>query len=126
MEKFEKTSEEIESRNKAIIATVLCVLVILALMLTGCVSVKDLKNGQAYVHETQVEGIDLSIPIPFAENVDVVKLRFGFIQHKSYKGYHVPYHSDSAYKDISIIKGMGSVTRSLDVGIIQDDESSKH
>jgi hypothetical protein len=85
-------------------------------MLCGCTHLAELEEGQAVVSETQVEGIDLSIPIPFVENVNILQLRFGFIQHKIYKGHNVPYYSDSKYEDISLIKGMGSITRILSIG----------
>lgn len=81
----------------------------------GCLHVPDLKKGQAFIHETQVEGIDISIPIPMLENVNIVNLRFGFIQHKSYKGYNVKYTSGSEYKDISIITGTGTINRLFEV-----------
>ena len=98
-----------------VIATGLVLLVAL-LTAQGCTSVPKLTDGQAVVNETQVEGIDLSIPIPGLDNVNVVQLRFGFIQNKLYKGNNVPYYSDSDYEDISIIKGMGTVKRTLKVG----------
>jgi len=86
------------------------------LLLFGCTHVSELKEGQCVVNETQVEGIDLSIPIPFVENVALLNLRFGFIQNKIYKGYKVPYKSTSDYKDISLISGEGSISRTLIIG----------
>jgi len=89
---------------------------ILILFLFGCTHVSELQEGQCVVNETQVEGIDLSIPIPFVENVALLNLRFGFIQNKIYKGYKVPYKSTSDYKDISLIQGKGSISRTLIIG----------
>ena len=88
----------------------------MALLFSGCTHVPDLKPGQAVIRETQVEGIDISIPIPFVENVAILNLRFGFIQNKLYKGYNVPYISRSNYSNISLLKGQGTIARLLMVG----------
>ena len=94
-----------------------CILLGMALLGGGgCTHVADLKDGQCVVSETQVEGIDLSIPIPLMQNVNLLQLRFGFIQHKLYKGCNVPYYSDSAYRDISLINGAGTISRILSIG----------
>ena len=87
------------------------------MLFAGCTTVSELKPGQCLVNETQVEGIDLSIPVPFVENVYFLTLRFGMIQNKLYKGCNVPYKSDSEFNDVSLIQGKGSIKRSLTVGV---------
>lgn len=92
------------------------ILLLISVVISGCTTVSELKKGQAVVIENQVEGIDISIPIPFADNVNIFSFRFGFIQNKLFKGNDVKYISNSNYKDISLIKGQGSVTRELKIG----------
>ena len=92
------------------------VLSLIIILLAGCTNVTEMQKGQCVVVETQVEGIDLSVPIPFVENVALLNLRFGFVQTKVYKGYDVPYESTSSYENISLLKGEGSISRKLIIG----------
>jgi hypothetical protein len=84
-------------------------------LISSCVTSENFKNGQAYVKETQVEGIDLSIPVPFIEDFYFVKLRLGMVQVKKYKGNGVDYFSNSKYRDINLLTGAGNVDRTLQI-----------
>ena len=86
------------------------------ILFAGCTNVSELQDGQCVVNETQVEGIDLSVPVPFVENVYFLTLRFGMIQNKLYKGCGVLYKSTSEFNDVSLIQAKGTIKRSLEVG----------
>jgi len=104
----------------------MCVALGMALFSSGCTSVPELAEGQCVVNETQVEGIDISVPIPFLENVYFFNLRFGFIQNRLYKGNKVPYISNSYYQDLHLLKGQGSVSRSMSIGIDEQAQSTAY
>lgn len=85
------------------------------LLFAGCTNVVELQRGQCMVNETQVEGVDLSIPVPFVEGVYLLNLRFGLIQNKLFKGNGVVYESTSDFDDLSLLQGKGSIKRTLKV-----------
>jgi hypothetical protein len=86
----------------------------LALLFAGCTS--HMQPGQAFISETRTLGLDLSIPVPFAEGVSIANIRVGWIENKIYSGNGVKVTSDSKHKDISLLTGTGSVERIFHVG----------
>lgn len=87
--------------------------VLLPLMAAGCVH--RYEDGQSFVCETRVMGLDASVPLPFAGGMNVVNIRFGWIENKIYAGNKVTMRSESLHKDISLLKGTGSIYRILEV-----------
>ncbi len=101
---MEKTTAEIEARNKSLKITMLIVMVMLVLMLTGCTA---LRQGEARDIECRVLGLDASIPVPFAQNVNVVNVRLGWIETK----YGHTYKSKITSHVKQSITYLGSVDR---------------
>lgn len=99
-------------------------LIPLLLTITGCAS--QMTPGQAFITETRVLGVDLSIPIPFAEGVNLANIRLGWVENKIYSGNGVTLRSDSTHQDINLLTGSGSVIRYFDVSYIpKPDLTSK-
>ena len=71
--------------------------------------------GQAFISETRVLGLDLSIPLPFVEGVNLANIRLGWVENKIYSGNGVTLQSNSTHKDINLLTGSGSVIRYFDV-----------
>jgi hypothetical protein len=92
---------------------------LLTTLLAGCATAK-LRPGQCRIAETRVTGIDLSIPLPFAEGVNIANIRVGYIEHKSFEGNKVNFKSNSAHKDISLLTGSGSIDRLFEVSYSSD------
>ena len=118
--KYELTQEEVESRNKALACTAIYVLIIFALMLTGCVS---LREGEAVAVDSTVLGMDLSVPVPGAEGaVNIINLKFGYIDTRVSHSYKKDVEITSEHKDIELLKGKGSVKRKLVIGTAKDGQ----
>ena len=92
---MEMTSEQVESRNKALIFTIMFVLLMLVLTLTGCAS---LRQGEGRDVECRVLGLDASVPIPFAKGVNIMNVRLGWVETRYTHTYKVKFVSDAKDK----------------------------
>jgi hypothetical protein len=86
----------------------------LTLLFSGCTA--HMKHGQAFISETRTLGLDISVPVPFAEGVSIANVRVGWVENKIYSGNGVKLTSDSKHKDISLLTGQGTVERIFHVG----------
>ena len=90
------------------------ILLLVPLFFTGCAH--KLLEGQALIDETRVLGVDLSVPVPFAQGVNVVNIRFGWIENKLYMGNKVKLRSDSLHENLDFFRGTGTIHRIFEVG----------
>jgi hypothetical protein len=93
---------------------------LIGLLLAGCTT--HMEPGQAFICETRTLGVDLSIPVPFADGVNIANIRIGWIENKIYSGNSVKLKSNSTHQDLSLLTGSGSIIRYFEVGY---DEPSK-
>lgn len=83
----------------------------------GCAVNMD--PGQASINEVRTVGLDLSIPVPGVETVNIANVRMGWIEVKSYNGNKVPLRSNSKHTDINLLTGSGNVERIFEVGEVK-------
>lgn len=94
------------------------------LLLSGCATAQ-LSDGQAFIAETRTLGLDLSIPVPFAEGVNIANIRVGWIENKIYSGNNVKLKSNSNHSNISLLTGSGNVTRYFEIGYEEKPKDSQ-
>ena len=68
------------------------IIILFLLCISGCIS---LRKGEAKDIETRVLGIDASIPIPFAQSVNIMNIRLGWVEARYIHIYKSEYKSEA-------------------------------
>ena len=77
------------------------------LLLTGCA---ELRKGEVRDVQCRVLGLDASIPVPFAQSINVVNIRIGWVDTDYLHSYKVKKTSSAVQE----IKYLGSAERHYD------------
>lgn len=88
-------------------------ILIIPILMTGCA---ELKQGEVRDIQCRVLGIDASIPVPFAQSVNVVNIRLGWIDTDYLHSYKVKKHSSAE----QTVEYLGSAKRIYDYSTEKD------
>lgn len=87
------------------------------LLMSGCA---QLRVGEVRDVQCRVLGLDASIPIPFAQSVNIMNVRLGWVETDYLHSYKVRRYSSAEQQ----IEWMGNAKRIYDYRMMKDDEHS--